>query len=71
MAYRIQKLLVISIVLEKQNLISFGGKPNKTDIPQCLVYLQNKINLLKPKFKLLKKEYIKIIFRFLFELHLG
>jgi len=37
---RIQKLLLVAMVLEGENLRSFGAVPETTDIPQCLIGLQ-------------------------------
>lgn len=52
---RIQKLLVISMILEGDNLRSFGAQPEIFDIPQCLIYLADKITQLrKTRFPLLK-----------------
>lgn len=40
---RIQKLLVVSMILEGDNLRSFGAIPETSDIPQCLVFLQREL----------------------------
>ena len=37
---RIQKLLIVSMIMEGENLRSFGAEPEEMDIPQCLVGLQ-------------------------------
>ena len=39
MNYRIQKMLIILLLFEKHNLISFGGKPELSDIPTFIVKL--------------------------------
>lgn len=44
---RIQKLLIVSMILEGDNLRSFGAVPERSDIPQCLVFLQQ--HLLKQR----------------------
>lgn len=43
MEYRLRKMITVSTVLERENLISMGGTPDITDIPQCLVGLWNLI----------------------------
>lgn len=55
---RIQKLLVVSMVLESANLSSFGCTPQKTDIPQCLVGLQAILNRKQAQFPALEKQYL-------------
>jgi hypothetical protein len=55
---RIQKLLVISMVLEGDNLRSFGAKPETSDIPQALVHIMRTIKSHQKKaFPKLQKEY--------------
>jgi hypothetical protein len=38
-AYRLKKLVIVLIILERENLKGFGCKPEMTDCPQCLVDL--------------------------------
>lgn len=56
---RIRKLLVVSMVLEGDNLRSFGvEKPDVTDIPQCLVYLWAKLDELAERFAMLRSIHV-------------
>lgn len=53
---RIQKALIVSMILEGRNLKSFGAKPDATDIPQCLVSLWLRVDYYREhKFAKLKE----------------
>lgn len=47
---RIQKALVVAMVLEGRNLESFGAEPKKLDIPQSLVWLWSRIEFYREHF---------------------
>lgn len=54
---RIRKLLVVSMVLEGDNLRSFGATPDASDIPQCLIHIWAKLDELAEEFKALRSIY--------------
>ncbi len=61
---RISKMLVVSMVLEGRNLRGFGATPEKSDIPQCLVHLWERLDVCRKRFfPQLEKEYAKSIDR--------
>jgi len=44
---RLQKLLIVSMILEGDNLRSMGATPDKSDIPQCLVGIKYELDYRK------------------------
>lgn len=55
---RLSKLLVVSMILESKNLISFGATPKWDDIPQALTHLFNIIHEMRTTyFPQLKEQY--------------
>ena len=61
---RIQKLLIVSMVLEGDNLRGFDCTPEESDIPQCLVHLQNHLNnLRKDVFPKMREDFKKRVER--------
>lgn len=58
---RIQKLLIVSMVLEGNNLRSFGCVPKKSDIPQCLVKLQSTLEQKRKNFHSLKLQFLECV----------
>lgn len=62
MSYRIRKLIAVLITLERLNLESFGGKPEKCDIPQSIVYVYNKLMDLEEKvFPKMREDFIAMV----------
>jgi hypothetical protein len=43
-AYRLEKICTVLIILERENLLSFGGKPTELDIPECLLGILEIVN---------------------------
>jgi hypothetical protein len=60
---RIQKLLVVAMVLESENLRSFSKDlvVEKTDIPQALIYLKVVLNLIKKLKPKIDKLYLSTV----------
>ena len=58
---RIQKLLLVAMVLEGENLRSFGAVPESSDIPQCLIGLYSELEKQKIHFPLLQSAFEKDI----------
>jgi hypothetical protein len=54
---RIQKLLIVSMILEGRNLRSFGVVPQHDDIPQCLVFLQHTLEERRAHFPKVREEH--------------
>jgi len=57
---RIQKLIVVSMVIEGANLRSFGAVPQIDDIPQCLIELPTVLKNMRWKFPSLRKRYLEM-----------
>jgi len=62
-SYRVKKAIAVAILLEKYNLINMGGKPEMLNIPQCLVYVYNKLDFLDKInfYEKMKKNYVSLV----------
>ena len=62
MSYRIRKIIAITVTLERLNLESFGGKPEKCDIPQSIVHIYNRLMTLEEKtFPMMRKMFVELV----------
>lgn len=61
MSTRIQKLLIVSMILEGDNLRSFGAIPQTSDIPQCLTVIWIDLDQVRSRLSALRNEYAKRI----------
>lgn len=58
---RLQKLCVVSMVLEGLNLRSFGAKPEESDIPQALVGIMLKVLEIQPQLPRLRRQHLEAV----------
>jgi hypothetical protein len=60
---RLEKLLVVSMILEGDNLRTFGATPTTTDIPQALIGLYEILLVKRSIFPALRRQYAERVHR--------
>jgi hypothetical protein len=57
MCTRLKKLLIVSMILEGDNLRSFGATPGPSDIPQCLLRIWDTLDRHSKQFDRMRADY--------------